>query len=140
MDALFLLLALLLLASLLAAIVLPIVALVISVKTRRRLEALEAALAGRPVVVEPKPEPVRAPPPPPEPVIQPPPPPITPEPPPPPPPRVSRPGTSLNAFELESLIGRRGVGWVAVVLILFATAFFLKYAFDNRWILSLIHI
>jgi len=40
----------------------------------------------------------------------------------------------LNAFELESLIGRRGVGWVAVILILFATAFFLKYAFDNRWI------
>src|SRR6185503_2140014 len=26
------------------------------------------------------------------------------------------------------------VGWVAVLLILFATAFFLKYAFDNRWI------
>ena len=26
------------------------------------------------------------------------------------------------------------VGWAAIVLILFATAFFLKYAFDNRWI------
>jgi uncharacterized membrane protein len=128
MDGLFLLLALLLLASLLAAIVLPIVALVISVKTRNRITALEALLAGRPVIVEPGPAP------PPEPVVQPPP-PIAPEPlPPPPPPRVSRPATSLNAFELESLIGRRGVGWVAVVLILFATAFFLKYAFDNRWI------
>src|ERR1044072_9340730 len=102
MDQLFLLLVLLLLASLLAAIVLPIVALVISVKTRRRLEALEAALAGRPVVVEPKPEPKPAAPPPQEPVIQ-----------PPPPPRVSPPGKSLNAFELESLIRRRGVGWVA---------------------------
>src|SRR6185369_9333331 len=138
MDSLFVLLLLLLLASLMAAIVLPIVSLVISVKTRRRLEALEAALAGRPVVVaSAPPEPVRAPPPPPpEPVIQsPPPPPITPEPPPPPPPpRVSPRGKSLDAFELESLIGRRGVGWVAVVLILFATAFFLKYAFDNRWI------
>jgi len=134
MDSLFVLLLLLLLASLMAAIVLPIVAIVISVKTRRRLEALEAALAGRPVVVASgPPEPVRAPPPP-EPVVQPPP-PITPEPPPPPPPpRVSPRGKSLDAFELESLIGRRGVGWVAVVLILFATAFFLKYAFDNRWI------
>jgi uncharacterized membrane protein len=32
------------------------------------------------------------------------------------------------------MIGRRWVGWVAISLILFATAFFLKYAFDNRWI------
>lgn len=120
MDGLFLLLALLLLACLLAAIVLPIVAIVISVKTRNRIAALEAALAGRPVVVEPLPAPA------PEPVIQP--------PPPPPPPRPAPPPKSLTAFELESLIGRRGVGWVAVVLILFATAFFLKYAFDNRWI------
>jgi len=120
MDGLFLLLALLLLASLLAAIVLPIVAIVISVKTRNRIAALEAALAGRPVVVEPLPAPA------PEPVIQP--------SPPPPPPRPAPPPKSLTAFELESLIGRRGVGWVAVVLILFATAFFLKYAFDNRWI------
>jgi len=124
MDLLFLILVLLLFAVLGTAIVLPIVTLVFSIKTRRRLEALEATLAGRPVVVEPKPAPAS--PPPPEPVLQP--------PPPPPPPRVSPPRKSLNAFELESLIGRRGVGWVAVVLILFATAFFLKYAFDNRWI------
>jgi len=122
MDLLILILVLLLFAALMSVITLPIVALVISVKTRRRLEALEAALAGRPIVVEPKQEPV-PPPPPPEPVIQ-----------PPPPPRQAQPATSLNAFEIESLIGRRGVGWVAVVLILFATAFFLKYAFDNRWI------
>jgi uncharacterized membrane protein len=121
MDLTLLILVLLLFAVLGTAIVLPIVTLVFSIKTRRRLEALEAALAGRPVVVGPKPAP--APPPPPEPVLQ-----------PPPPPRVSRPTSSLNAFELESLIGRRGVGWVAIVLILFATAFFLKYAFDNRWI------
>src|SRR6185369_7452402 len=124
MDPTLLILVLLLFAVLGTAIVLPIVTLVFSIKTRRRLVALEAALAGRPVAAEPKPAP--APPPSPEPVLQP--------PPPPPPPRVSRPTTSLNAFELESLIGRRGVGWVAVVLILFATAFFLKYAFDNRWI------
>lgn len=125
MDSLVLLVGLLLLAVLLAAIVLPIVALVISITTRTRIAKLEAALAARPIVVEPRREPEPAPPPPPEPVIQPPP-PLT------PPPRPAP--SSLNAFELESLIGRRGVGWVAVILILFATAFFLKYAFDNRWI------
>jgi len=38
------------------------------------------------------------------------------------------------AASLETWIGRRGLGWVAVVLLLFATAFFLKHAFDNRWI------
>src|SRR5262245_7135029 len=40
----------------------------------------------------------------------------------------------LRASDVESIIGRRGIGWAAVILILFATAFFLKYAFDNRWI------
>lgn len=35
---------------------------------------------------------------------------------------------------LESWIGRQGFGWAAVILLLFATAFFLKYAFENRWI------
>jgi uncharacterized membrane protein len=120
---------LLLFAALLSAIVLPIVAIVISVGTRRRLAELEAALTGRPIVAEPirKPQPQ----PPPEPVA--PPPPIVPEPPPattlPP-----SPAPALNAFELESIIGRRWIGWIAVLLILFATAFFLKYAFDNRWI------
>ena len=39
-----------------------------------------------------------------------------------------------SASDLESIIGRRWVGWVAIGLILFATAFFLKYAFENRWI------
>jgi hypothetical protein len=39
-----------------------------------------------------------------------------------------------DAATLESWIGRQGFGWAAVVLLLFATAFFLKYAFDNRWI------
>jgi uncharacterized membrane protein len=116
MDLTLLILVLVLFAVLVTAIVLPIVALVISVKTKNRIEALEAALAGRPIVVEPKPQP-------------------RPEPEPAPPPIVPKSSPPvLNAFELESLIGRRGVGWVAVVLILFATAFFLKYAFDNRWI------
>ena len=40
----------------------------------------------------------------------------------------------LRAIDIESMIGRRWIGWAAIVLILFATAFFLKYAFDNRWI------
>jgi uncharacterized membrane protein len=35
---------------------------------------------------------------------------------------------------LEAWVGRRLLGWVAVVLLLFATAFFLKQVFDNRWI------
>jgi uncharacterized membrane protein len=127
MDLLFLILVLLLLSALVSALVLPIVALVITIKTRRRVEHLEAALAGRRLFVEPgreaRPEQPR-----PEPLAPPPtPPPIRPE-------SLPPPSTSLNAFEIESLIGRRGVGWVAVILILFATAFFLKYAFDNRWI------
>ena len=46
----------------------------------------------------------------------------------------ARPSATLRAAQLESMIGRRLVGWAAVSLILFATAFFLKYAFDNRWI------
>src|SRR5215213_11997962 len=122
MDLLFLILVLLLLAALLFAIVLPIVALVISINTRRRIAQLEAAIVGRPIVAEPQsqagPEP---------------PPPIVPELPP-PSPTPPRPAPTLNAFELESMIGRRWVGWVAILLILFATAFFMKYAFENRWI------
>ena len=42
--------------------------------------------------------------------------------------------TARQAGDIESIIGRRLVGWIAIGLILFATAFFLKYAFDNRWI------
>jgi uncharacterized membrane protein len=141
MELLFLILALLLLAALVSAIVLPIVALVITVRTRRRLVELEAALTGRRIFVEPKREPRPEPPPPqPEPARPPPPEPVTPplpiapEPSPSQATTTSQPLSALDAFELESLIGRRGVGWVAVILILFATAFFLKYAFDNRWI------
>lgn len=39
-----------------------------------------------------------------------------------------------DAVSLEDWIGRRGLGWAAVVLLLFATAFFLKYAFENDWV------
>ncbi|HEY2012204.1 MAG TPA: DUF2339 domain-containing protein, partial [Bryobacteraceae bacterium] len=38
------------------------------------------------------------------------------------------------AEHLETVIGQKWVGWVAVVLIFFAVGFFLKYAFENRWI------
>ena len=128
----------------LVAMVIPIAAIIVSVVTRRRIirletriDQLEARLAGRTVVTpvaEPRPEPTQAPTTPPvaepEPAAAPPPPPPLP----PPPPPVGRATPSLNAAQLESVIGRRWVGWAAVGLILFATAFFLKYAFDNRWI------
>ena len=44
------------------------------------------------------------------------------------------PGRTIHADQIESVIGRRWLGWAAVCLILFAAAFFLKYAFENRWI------
>lgn len=64
------------------------------------------------------------------------PPPVTPPPPaaPPPPMFTSATEPTRSREQLESIVGRRGVGWAAVVLIILAGAFFLKYAFDNRWI------
>src|SRR5690348_2911796 len=38
-----------------------------------------------------------------------------------------------RAESLETVIGQKWIGWVSVVLILFAAGFFLKYAFENRW-------
>ena len=46
----------------------------------------------------------------------------------------AKPMRTIQAQRLDSIIGGRWLGWVSVLLILFATAFFLKYAFDNRWI------
>ena len=40
----------------------------------------------------------------------------------------------LPTESLEAVIGRKWVGWIAVLLIFCAAAFFLKYAFENRWI------
>jgi uncharacterized membrane protein len=45
-----------------------------------------------------------------------------------------KPTFDFKVADLESMIGRRWIGWVAILLILFATGFFLKYAFENRWI------
>ncbi len=35
---------------------------------------------------------------------------------------------------LEQRIGQRALGWVAVVVLLFAMAFFVRYAFQNQWV------
>ena len=105
-------LVLLAVAILFAAIVLPVVALLVSLNTRKRISDLEALIArlqpGPTVQHPPTSEPQ----------------PATPAPAPQP----------VRANQIESVIGRRWVGWIAITLILFATAFFLRYAFDNRWI------
>lgn len=114
----------------LAVLVLPIVSLIISSRTRTRISELHAridriekTLAAHTIFPSaPKPEPEARPEPEPEPVNA------------PPPTAAPEPVSALSAYQLESIIGRRWVGWIAVLLILFATAFFLKYAFDNRWI------
>jgi uncharacterized membrane protein len=49
-------------------------------------------------------------------------------------PAATEPIRKIHSEKIESIIGRRLLGWAAVCLILFAAAFFLKYAFDNRWI------
>jgi len=48
--------------------------------------------------------------------------------------RIPRLMPIAGSLDLEAWIGRRGLGWAAVVLLLFATAFFLKYAFENEWV------
>jgi uncharacterized membrane protein len=168
-DALLLVIALFVLALLVAMVVLPIISLIVSIRTRKKLNQtisresvtspgassppkllldavqqltvrvarLEAATKIAPPGAQPKPAEER----PPETVtpgqpteVQPPtpipqaPPPIAPAMPPP----IATP--RIDAERLESIIGRRWLGWAAIALILFATAFFLKYAFDNRWI------
>src|SRR5436309_3509104 len=176
MDAGIMIIMLLILVIILAAIILPIVALGISIRTRKKvaqqisilsqptssvgsseqtavllpesIKQLEARIAGleaafktgqfviperfAPVEpaspIEPKVDaqpgtPTASPPPPPAQT--------------PPQPSVSWspfPAEKIKAAQIESVIGRRWLGWAAVVLILFAAAFFLKYAFDNRWI------
>jgi uncharacterized membrane protein len=171
-DPIVLFILLLVLALILTATVLPIVALVISIRTRSKLTKQLAALGLPPLaptdnrnveaalaqlqarvdeleafVAQERPQqraierppiaPIEQPPderpePPPQ-YVRPTPPPISPPPPIQPAPQPIA-AQRIDTLQLESLIGRRLVGWAAVALILFAAAFFLKYAFDNRWI------
>jgi hypothetical protein len=39
-----------------------------------------------------------------------------------------------TSFDWEGFIGRRAMGWVAVLVTIFAAAFFLRYAVENRWV------
>lgn len=41
---------------------------------------------------------------------------------------------SAKAVQWELFVGQKALGWVAVILGIFGTAFFLKYAYDNNWI------
>jgi uncharacterized membrane protein len=138
--------------------VLPIVAIVRTARITelaRRLAGLEAALdrlmserssvQTRPAVAQPidTPRPEPPPVPVPSPIL----PPLPPESKPPPPaapatvkppiieatPPITRAPQPVQE-SLESVIGRKWLGWVAILLIFVATLFFLKYAFENRWI------
>lgn len=50
------------------------------------------------------------------------------------PPWPAPPELAVSSETLEAWIGRWALGWVAVGLLLLATAFFLKHIFENRWI------
>lgn len=166
-ELIFIIVLIFVLAIIASLVILPIIAIVISLRSRsrfsreisslpvrgldpgatdgqlldtiRRLDArvaaLEVAISGG---AQARPRPVEPPPPVTPPSVA----PIAPELPPQPEPRVTPPPQpppapvkpTLNAQQLESVIGRRWVGWAAIALILFAAAFFLKYAFENRWI------
>lgn len=53
-----------------------------------------------------------------------------------PPPLVApvAPRRRFEAGTVEAWIGGRALGWVAVVVLLFAAAFFIQQAFENRWV------
>src|SRR6185436_17693766 len=111
-DALLtLVLVLVLIAVVLTVIALPIVSLIISSGTRKRISELQARIdriektlgAHSIFPSNARPEPETPPAPEPEPVV-------------PPTPTVAPQRTpALNAYQLESIIGRRWVGWVAVL-------------------------
>jgi uncharacterized membrane protein len=134
MEALLALVALVIVGSL---IVLPIVAIVRTGRIRElevRLTRLEAALprAAAPQPTAPLPAVAAEPAPPPAPVAQ----AVEPLP---PPIAATEPQFALveptpAPEHLEAIIGRRWIGLVAIALIVGATAYFLKYAFENRWI------
>ncbi len=85
----------------------------------RRMASLEASIGAAPREVSPEPHrPVRA------------------QPAPPPPPRPVIPKATPKKIEwnMETLIGSRWLNRIGMTLVIFGIAFFLKYAFDNRWI------
>ncbi|MBC8873244.1 MAG: DUF2339 domain-containing protein [Planctomycetes bacterium] len=49
-------------------------------------------------------------------------------------PATSQPAPDAPGINWELLIGRKALGWVAVVLVLFGSAFFLRYAYENQWV------
>jgi uncharacterized membrane protein len=130
-DLIPLLSVLLVLALIVCAVVLPIAAIILSLNTRKKLDEKDVVLRQlsarveyfqrqlsnvSPSTIAPEQQPAIEPPP----LVQ--------------SQTTTSPVASSRAADLESLIGRRWIGWVAILLILFATGFFLKYAFDNRWI------
>jgi uncharacterized membrane protein len=111
-----------------AGIVLPIVAIVRTARIRHlelRIAGLEAAVRRLMEGTAPAPtpqaaiaEPVPEPEPPPLPIV----------------PAAPEPVTARPAEHLDVVIGQKWIGWVSILLIFCAAGFFLKYAFENRWI------
>jgi uncharacterized membrane protein len=125
----------LIIAWMLCAIVLPIVAIVQSRRLRREVQArlarLEQVIDGLEGTVPPRAATERevraaAPVPVPEPTIHEP--TAAPR-------RFAVPPIKLpEKIDWELLIGQRGLGWLAVIVLVFSVAFFLKYAFENQWV------
>ncbi len=95
---------------------------------RRRMAKLEtlAAVGQRPP--QPAPEPAEAPQEPPSPLLP------SPVPPKPPEPAMPAPARAKPPLDMEAVIGGNWLNRIGVLAFLFGVAFFLKYAFDNRWI------
>lgn len=49
-------------------------------------------------------------------------------------PPVVAPSPVAEPFNWERFVGQKTMGWAAVVLLIFAAAFFLRYAYQNNWI------
>ena len=113
----------------LTALALGIVALVRSRQLAGRVKRLEMALQGLtgplPRELEPRGEVVR------EPVPQP---PLEPEPVPLEPILEPARPRGQGRIQWELLVGQKALGWIAVLLLVFAAAFFIRYAFENQWV------
>lgn len=95
---------------------------------KRRLVQLETLLAAGQQAPQPTPELVEAPR---EPPVQPQPPPASPKP---PEAAAPAPAKMKPEWDLEAIIGGNWLNRIGVLAFLIGAAFFLKYAFDNRWI------